>query len=392
MPVQIIKGNIAEIKADAIVNVTDTELSLRRIHGPYGYELGELCRHLAPIGIGSFEITPSFGLPAREILHFAVPERVESAGRLRGFYDEIIRKAVEMGWNSVAVPLFPVSKQTSLSQRRIYEIAVDAMQNACSGSDLLVYLVVDDERQIPMDESLERRLKVFLSERLQKSEVQYCAAFFDDGTAPPFGCEDDDKESTEAPAEPTGFPRAKRQPYLDLEDIDRPILSASVEKKKKPGKQSEAPRPYKFRTACKEPAAPESFAGSTVFDPETDFVPEESFAEAVLRLVEEKGMTDPQCYSQANLSRAVFNKLKQSALTPGAPVYQPSKATALALTIGLRLTKNEAEELLKKAGYALSNSSRSDLIVEYFLMQGNYDIFELNEVLFHFGQQPLGSF
>lgn len=103
-------------------------------------------------------------------------------------------------------------------------------------------------------------------------------------------------------------------------------------------------------------------------------------------------MTDPQCYSQANLSRAVFNKLKQSALNPSMPDYQPSKATALALTIGLHLTKDEAEKLLKKAGFAFSNSSRSDLIVEYFLMQSEYDIFELNEVLFRFGQQPLGSF
>ena len=128
------------------------------------------------------------------------------------------------------------------------------------------------------------------------------------------------------------------------------------------------------------------------FDPKRDFLPEESFAEAVLRMIDEKGLTDPQCYSRANLSRAVFNKLKQSALNPDAPEYRPSKPTALALAVGLGLSRKEADELLKKAGFALSGSSRSDLIVEYFLMHENYDIFELNEVLFRFGQQPLGSF
>ena len=125
---------------------------------------------------------------------------------------------------------------------------------------------------------------------------------------------------------------------------------------------------------------------------EDDFPLEETFPQAVLRLIDEKGMTDPQCYNRANLSRAVFNKLKQSALNPGGAEYRPSKETALALTIGLGLTLDEAKNLLEKAGFALSHCSRRDLIVEYFLAIGNHDIFELNEALFRFQQQPLGSF
>ena len=129
------------------------------------------------------------------------------------------------------------------------------------------------------------------------------------------------------------------------------------------------------------------------FDPQKgDFRLGESFPQAVLRLIDEKGMTDPQCYNRANLSRAVFNKLKQSALNPGGAEYRPSKETALALTMGLGLTLDEAKDLLEKAGFALSHCSKRDLIVEYFLMNGNHDIFELNEALFRFRQQPLGSF
>ena len=137
-------------------------------------------------------------------------------------------------------------------------------------------------------------------------------------------------------------------------------------------------------------SAYEAVAGS--FDPDAGFKLEESFPQAVLRLIDEKGMTDPQCYNRANLSRAVFNKLKQSALNPEASEYRPSKETALALTMGLALTLDEAKALLEKAGFALSHCSKRDLIVEYFLMIGNHDIFELNDALFRFQQQPLGSF
>ena len=111
----------------------------------------------------------------------------------------------------------------------------------------------------------------------------------------------------------------------------------------------------------------------------------------MLRLIDQKGLTDPECYSRANLSRAVFNKLKQSALNPEKAAYKPSKSTALALAVALELGIDEANDLLQKAGFALSHSSKGDIIVEYFLANHLYDIFELNEVLFKFGEPLLGS-
>ena len=130
----------------------------------------------------------------------------------------------------------------------------------------------------------------------------------------------------------------------------------------------------------------------TRFDPQAGTIRlDESFSQAVLRLIEERGLTDPQCYSRANLSRAVFNKLKQSALSPEKVSYKPSKSTALALAVALELGLDEAKDLLQKAGFALSHSSKGDIIVEYFLANHLYDIFELNEVLFKFGEPLLGS-
>ena len=112
---------------------------------------------------------------------------------------------------------------------------------------------------------------------------------------------------------------------------------------------------------------------------------DESFPKAVLRLIEQKGISDPECYSRANLSRAVFNKLKQSALNPEKVAYRPSKSTALALAVALELGLDEANDLLKKAGYTLSHSNKGDIIVEFFLANQLYDIFELNEVLSSMG-------
>ena len=120
-------------------------------------------------------------------------------------------------------------------------------------------------------------------------------------------------------------------------------------------------------------------------------VTEEGFPEAVLRLIGEKNMTDPQCYNRANISRAVFNKLKQSALNPAKPAYRPSKNTALALAVALELSPEETNDLLKKAGLALSRSDKGDVIVEYFLVNRIYDIFEINEALYRYDQPLLGS-
>jgi hypothetical protein len=169
----------------------------------------------------------------------------------------------------------------------------------------------------------------------------------------------------------------------------------------KPREEPPADRPYKPKIRGKKPQslhysvvekAPRPKAEPAGFDPlRGRVVTEEGFPEAVLRLIGEKNMTDPQCYNRANISRAVFNKLKQSALNPAKHTYRPSKTTALALAVALELSLDETNDLLKKAGFALSRSDKGDVIVEYFLVNRMYDIFEINEALFRFDQPLLGS-
>ena len=109
------------------------------------------------------------------------------------------------------------------------------------------------------------------------------------------------------------------------------------------------------------------------------------FSETLLKLIDQSGKKDPQIYTRANLTRQHFSKIRNN------PNYKPTKATALALALALELNLEQTKDLIGRAGYALTDSSKFDVIIKYFIEHGIYDVLSINVFLYDFDQMPLGG-
>lgn len=167
--------------------------------------------------------------------------------------------------------------------------------------------------------------------------------------------------------EPLIFGSPVREPF----GLDEPIAPT------KGALDSEVSTQERVLSALEIPPVPESLE-------ERLATLDESFAQTVLRLIDERGMDDVEVYKRANMSRQLFAKIRKD------DAYRPTKKTACALAFALGLNYEDTLALLSRAGFTLSHSSKFDVIVEYFLVNNIHDIFQVNEALFAYDQPILG--
>ena len=343
MPLQIIRQDITKMRVDAIVNTTNEEMIGYSgvdlaIHTIAGAELDAECAKLAPLGLGQAKISGAYGLPCKYVIHTSGPVwrggLVGESIILRSCYIESLKLAVKSGCRSIAFPLIS-SGVYGYPKDQVLKFAIQTITEFLFDHELTVYLCVFDKESYSFSQKLFSDIQEFINdEYVDEHDEDFYEAF--DGSI-------------------DEIPMAKC--------IQAPMCA-------------DAMMPRKRETS--------SAAGKSLREYMKQM--DRSFQEMLFDLIDESGMTDVECYKKANVDKRTFSKIKSN------KDYKPSKQTVIAFAISLQLDMDTTQELLATAGFTLSRSKVFDKIIRYFIHNGNYDIFEINEALFEFDQPLLGGF
>ena len=351
MPFEIVRNDIVNMQTDAVVNTANPEPVIgsgvdSAVHKKAGEKLLLARKKIGKIDFGDAVITKGFGLNAKYVIHTVGPVWVDGNHHEEQILSSCYRKSLALAkkhrCESVAFPLiatgnygFPKSLALQIAVR---EISAFLLEN-----EMQVYLVVFD------------RDAYELSEKLFKSVSSYIDENYISGKA----LDEYGRSSSET--------RRRADRFKLYESIDKNI------------------RPLKSLSA------PQAMPVAATTPPDTDKWGklmknlDAGFSETLLKLIDRTGKKDSEIYKKANVDRKLFSKIRNNM------DYKPSKTTALAFAFALELDIEETKDFIGRAGFALSHSSKFDVIVEYFLVNKNYNVFELNEVLFAFDQPLIGA-
>lgn len=399
MTFTIIRNDITKLKVDAIVNAANTELSMGggvcgAIFTAAGVDrLSDACDRLAPIKTGEAVITPGFDLPAKYIIHTAGPIYLDGGhgeeALLRSCYVNSLDLALKNNCESVAFPLissgiYGYPKDEALS------VATSSIGGWLMENDMEVSLVVFDKAAFSLSKELLGDIEAFIDERyVSERETKYSRSglFEHLSRRRTQGIEPQKIEPQKI--EPQKIePRISElfEPQTRQSDIkeNESQISERLQYYEDAFDKALKPKPTRIVGVPEpSPSAAQAKIARTSIDEEMRKL-DEPFSETLLRLIDSKGKTDVEIYKRANIDRKLFSKIRN-------PEYRPSKKTALALSVALELSRDETDKLLERAGFALSRSHKFDVIVEYFITRGIYNVYEINNALFEYDQPLLGG-
>ena len=413
MPLEIVHNDITKMKVDAIVNATNNLFSGDggvdgSIHRAAGPKLLEKCRMLGRCRTGDAKITKAYDLPCKYVIHTVGP--VWQGGgygereKLVSCYRKSLALAKRYRCETVAFPLISAGVR-GYPKEQALRIAADTIGDFLAKNEMKVYIVIFDKTAFKIGSELFSDIAEYIDdnyvdlfadtrrERLRRRE-QTMSAYFDEV-------------------------EMKTVSLLDDLDSEEPETKSDIDEKirfdPKTGKRLASPSaphannwtavPYmkeaKAAPFGREKRASPFFTGMGGIDSLPPFATQAKsaepdlgdmlkeldagFSETLLKLIDRTGKKDSEIYKKANVDRKLFSKIRNN------PDYKPSKTTALAFAIALELDVEETKDLISRAGYALTHSSKFDVIIEYFIKRGQYNIFVINEALFAFDQSLLGA-
>ena len=444
MPFSIIRNDITKMAADAIVNTANPQPVIgagtdSAIYKAAGAEqlLAER-RKIGAIHPGEAAVTPAFALPAKYIIHTVGPAwRGGEAGEfeiLASCYRKSLLLAKQLGCESVAFPLISTGTY-GFPKDKALSVAMETIGAFLQADDLDVTLTVLNKEAFTLSRDLLDDVQSYIDDRTaeQLHQAEYGAPFgigmYDERRAakaamPPQAqpMAQSGAMSGSRPAEQSK-PRKGKGLFEKLASIGKKSANAAL-----PEERPQAPEEayeddaaallinsdeeridfqYSAKTVYPKEEASAPAAGSATQPAASEEVKElyslvlakddspslpdrmahlgDTFQERLLRLIDAQDLTDPEVYKKANLDRKLFSKIRSNA------EYRPKKTTVLALAIALELDLAQTKDLLARAGFAFSPSSKFDLIVQYCFEKRIYDIFEVNALLFQYDQPLLGA-
>lgn len=335
MPLEIVRNDITKMAVDAIVNAANETLLGGGgvdgcIHCAAGPELLEECKSLGGCETGDAKLTKAYRLPCKYVIHTVGPIWKDGKHGEREKLVSSYRTSLALAKEKECESVaFPLISAGAYGypKDQALRVAIDTISEFLLENDMMVYLVIFDRASYKISGKLFADIAEYIDDHYVDEHIDY------------------NRERE----------RKQRHPMIS-EDV---VFSCAM--------------------------GIDNLVENENYLEDMLFALDAGFSETLLKLIDRTGKKDSEIYKKANVDRKLFSKIRNN------PDYKPSKTTAVAFAIALELDLDETKDFIGRAGFALSHSSKFDIIIEYFIKQKKYDVFEINETLFAFDQSLLGA-